>query len=555
VGVLGIPTMDWMLEELLDYAGTSWNWAAIYDLLADGCSLVGTFIGWMWTIASAPPGSEYHVSIVDRDEDGYVDDLLGGEDCEDTDEDIHPDATEICGDEIDNDCDGSGNDCGVWGEIDLSEYDTKLVADSCYDCAGYAFGVGDVNGDGIEDLLIGSPFDDDAGNSSGAVHVVHMPVSGYFDLDDSDAKIIGEDEGDNVGYSAASAGDVNGDGLDDILVGSSDAYIVGHRSGVAYFLYSPVLGTVSASSADAKLTGENAWDYAGHGLASAGDVNADGFGDVLISAPGEDNGVVYVFYGPDITGTGTLSMADASLLGAGSNDSAGKSVASAGDVDGDGIDDIIVGATGAGSGGAAYLVYSEPVGASSLAQADATFEGVNSGDSAGYAVASAGDVNDDGYDDVLVGAYFEDTGGERAGAAYLLHGPKYGTMSLADADSTFYGEQAYDYAGSSVSSAGDVNGDGYDDVLVGAPGDYYWCMDGGLIEGAAYVLLGPLSGEIELADADAKLIGEEIDDHAGWSVGSAGDLDGDGFDEVLVGARSYGNYSYGAVYLLYGGLM
>ena len=121
-----------------------------------------------------------------------------------------------------------------------------------------------------------------------------------------------------------------------------------------------------------------------------------------------------------------------------------------------------------------------------LSVADAKFIGEDANDQAGFSVASAGDVNGDGYDDLLVGALYDDDGGSQAGAAYLIFGPVTGDFDLSAADAKFIGEAASDYAGISVASAGDVNGDGYDDLLVGAYGD----DDGGTNAGAAYILYG-----------------------------------------------------------------
>jgi menaquinone-dependent protoporphyrinogen IX oxidase len=151
---------------------------------------------------------------------------------------------------------------------------------------------------------------------------------------------------------------------------------------------------------------------------------------------------------------------------------------------------------------------------------------------------------------VIIGTPYNSDGGSYAGKAYLLYGPLYGEIDLAYANASFIGENSHDYAGRSVSSAGDVNGDGYDDVIIGAP----YNSDGGGYAGKAYLLYGPLYGEIDLAYADASFIGENAYDYAGESVSQAGDVNRDGYDDVIIGApyNSDGGSYAGKAYLFYG---
>jgi len=320
------------------------------------------------------------------------------------------------------------------------------------------------------------------------------------------------------------------------------------------------LDATALSAAEAKLVGEAPDDYAGRSVSSAGDVNGDGFDDLLVGALGQDAGgfgagAAYLVYGP-VTGTVDLSAADAKLVGEAFDDVAGYSVSSAGDVNGDGFDDLLVGAdgqdAGGGDAGAAYLVLGPVTGTVDLSAADAKLVGETQYDWLGKPVSSAGDVNGDGFDDLLVGAAGQDEGGSDAGAAYVVFGPVTGTVDLSAADAKLVGEVADDWAGWSVSSAGDVNGDGFDDLVVGASGQ----DEGGQKAGAAYLVLGPVTGTVDLSAADAKLVGEASDDYVGSeSISSAGDVNGDGFDDLLVGAwgQDEGGDEAGAAYLVLGG--
>jgi hypothetical protein len=264
----------------------------------------------------------------------------------------------------------------------------------------------------------------------------------------------------------------------------------------------------SLSNADASFSGENADDWSGSSVASAGDVNGDGYDDFLIGAlwnaqGGFGAGQTYLMLGDASAPWGmgfSLSGADASFIGEDSFDNSGSSVASAGDVNGDGYDDFLIGAPGDEEGGApsagqTYLILGRQAADwgmdFDLVNADASFIGEASLDQSGRSVAGAGDVNDDGYDDFLIGALTNDAGGQEAGQTYLILGnasaPWGMDFDLANADASFIGEDSNDVSGSSVAAAGDVNGDGYDDFLIGAQGDE---EGGGESAGQTYLILG-----------------------------------------------------------------
>jgi hypothetical protein len=228
----------------------------------------------------------------------------------------------------------------------------------------------------------------------------------------------------------------------------------------------------------------------------------------------------------------------------------GSVLAVAPDVDGDGLDDVLVGDSAADT---AWLVYAGLPGDLDLALADAVFTAQSTGDQAGAAVAGAGDVDGDGHGDVLVGAPSRGAAGSTSGAAYLLTwtaGAGLPGGSLAGATSIFTGEDAADRAGTTVAGPGDVDGDGRDDLLVGAPYD----ETGGTTAGAAYLVYGAsaAAGTTSLSAADARFLGESAGDEAGAAVGGVGDLDGDGVADLAFGAPGTGSAA-GTVYFVLGG--
>ena len=225
--------------------------------------------------------------------------------------------------------------------------------------------------------------------------------------------------------------------------------------------------------------------------------------------------------------------ADIAMTGAASADRFGTSVGPAGDVNGDGFDDWIVGAYGndatGADAGAAYIYFGGP-GADAVA--DVVLTGVAVGDNFGFAVRTAGDVNHDGYDDVVVGARYGDGGTTNSGTAYVFFG---GPTMNATIDLTLAGELAGDYFGCSVGTAGDVNNDGYADVIVGA--SQALTAPSGTMVGKAYLYLGGASPN---AVADLMMSnGDHLGEYFGASVGTAGDMNGDGYDDVIIGALGH----------------
>jgi hypothetical protein len=383
-------------------------------------------------------------------------------------------------------------------------------------------GAGDVNGDGYADVIVGAP-GYASGLDKGRAYVYHGSAAPPSTT--QDWKVPGDNEHDYFGFVVTSAGDVNADGYADVLVGAP-AFVGSANQGKAYLF----LGSGDGLSTFPiwTKTGQYEGDRFGRALAAAGDVDGDGYGDVIVGAPGYPTGTatgrVYLYYGS----SSGLSGSDPWIAsGQAFGELFGDAVASGGDVDGDGYADLVVGAPGVSSGrGAAYVYQGSPTGPDSTPDWTATGE---EGEWFGEAIAGAGDVNGDGYGDLLVGAPRFDNGTLLdAGKTYLYAGSASGLETSASWSLASLSEE--ESWGASVASAGDVNGDGYGDLVIGAPGL-------GGVSGFAQVFHG---GPGWPAGTPSRAIaGEYTNDYFGASVSGAGDVNGDGYADVLVGAYGY----------------
>ncbi|MCB9759359.1 MAG: FG-GAP repeat protein [Alphaproteobacteria bacterium] len=500
---------------------------------------------------------------------GYVSD---NSDCDDAASTTNPGADEICADAADNDCDGTLDECAPEGTVSLSDGQGWWTGEAAQDYAGQVVaGGGDINGDGDLDLLVAAPGSDAGASNAGSVYIIHGPTTGSFSLADADYQIASLEDGANLGVGLAMVGDVNDDGYDDFVAGAPSYDLIDEissysgytDSGAAYLVYGPV----TADDLDLGVYDGGPWHGYGQGgdmrygtaVAGVGDQTGDGYADFAVGAPGDtdgsvDGGVVYVYHGP-LSGNDQWDYADASALlyGEADGDEAGSALGGGGDYNGDGTPDLVVGAHFTGTDrGTSYLVFGPLTADLDLASANARWLGDAANDAAGESVALGPDVNGDGYDDALIGAPFNDDSATDAGAAYLFFGPTTTATNLTAADVILTGEVAGDRAGWSVSGGGDMDQDGYDELLVGAWGN----DNGGTNAGAAYLFYGDTvsSGTWSLSSADAILEGAAERDRAGYSVAGVGDYDGDSYDDVFIGARNESSVDSqnGAAFLVLG---
>lgn len=378
----------------------------------------------------------------------------------------------------------------VSGELLLRGAPVCLGQADDYDFAGYAVAAGvDLDGDGVGELLVGGPGSDRGAASGGAAWLFHGPLpAGHTSVADAPVSFVGEAAADALGTAVAFAGDVDGDGAGDVLLGVPGSDL-GARDEGAVLLVSPSSGTLAtfvggggAAESPAKHAENVTGDGVGNAVCRAGDLDGDGIDDVVIAAPGwdggaEDGGAVAVFAGPIVAGTWGLADAGTLLLGDRAGAYLGGAVACGGDTDGDGHGELLVGADADG-GGRAWLWRAG-------ALADATsFVGESAGDQAGYAVAFVpapeGDV-------VAIGAPATDGAEVDAGVVALFRAPSRGAHTLSEADVLWIGEGAGDLAGTALVGLADLDGAGTPGLLVGAP----YNRDGAPIGGAAYGIPAP----------------------------------------------------------------
>jgi hypothetical protein len=414
-----------------------------------------------------------------------------------------------------------------------------------------------VDGDGFDDVLVGAPRYADGQTDEG---LVFLYAGGPAGPATSPAAVLQSDQRYAwFGIALGPAGDVNGDGYEDVIVGAPRYDGEERDEGAAFVYHGGPTGLITATAwlvhptdqADARF---------GAAVASAGDVNGDGYGDVIVTANGYDaeaanEGAAFVYYGgPDGLATDpawTVHPVDQDYA------NFGRSAASAGDLNGDGYSDVIVGApwydvdqTDEGRNwGMAFVYHGSATGLG--AEPDWSKVAERKKGRFGTSVSTAGDVDGDGYSDVIVGAYqyteVHNVTPWREGAAFVYHGGPDG-LDTGSGDWIVRSGQKEAKFALSVSTAGDVDGDGYADLVVGAP-NY---DDGEPQEGFAFVFHGSPDG-LDAAPAWS-VDGDQRGAAFGFAVSTAGDVNGDGYGDVIVGAPTYnsGGIDQGAAFIYLG---
>ena len=468
------------------------------------------------TDTDEPDSSETDTGPTDADADGYAGD--GGDDCDDTDPAIHPGAEEVCEDGVDNDCDGADMTCRLTGAYPLAAADTLIRGTTLSDQLGFDGVVqdhtgdghedvaltsfhtlfvfpgplppgewpdmatdiritgfsevwklagGDADGDGQADLAVGQPTFDE-----GSVWLFRGPFTSGMDLTDVGATIQGERLGGAAGIGIA-FGDVDGDTVDDLVIGDE----VGPRRGnddlgAAYVFLDAPRGPVPVTSADILLVGGTDLSQTGAVVRAGVDVSGDGVGDLLVGAPGfhtsrAEGGALYVC--TDLA-LGTTDVADCTgTLRGDTGDGVGGDLDFAGDLDGDGLADLVVGAGLPTYQGTVALLYSPIVDTVWLKDADAMFMGANDEDLGNGEVLGLGDVDGDGFDDVAFAGPREEHWAGGAGVVHVAYGPFAGVLSASDTGLVLYNEGGGNSLRSCNLGVGDPSGDGLLDLLVTGP--------------------------------------------------------------------------------------
>ncbi len=432
---------------------------------------------------------------------------------------------------------------------------------------GKTLATGDFNGDGFDDLAVGAPEQDYQHTDAGALFIYFGPVAANITADDANALYRGDAGGDMLGY-ALSSGDVNCDGLDDIVVSAPFNDEQNTNTGMVYILYGRTTGwsfNVSIDNyANASYMGLDHSDKVGISVAAEGDVNGDGYDDVVIGAPFVDSGdgdagKVYIFFGrrKGWNKQGLVIKANASYNGMERNDRCGHAADSGADMNGDGYDDILVSAprsdVGDENSGQVFVIFgrrSKWNTNKDITKANVTFTSSKANESIGVSLELVPSINGDIYDEIMIGSVGNLTD---PGTVYLFYGTYPAGWSknndINSAAHRFTGESNGDEIGRGLAGLGDLTGDGYGDIAIAAT------MPNASSGGRVYVFEGGDSiswgYNVDLGDALFTFNESTAGSYLGYSV-CGGDLDGDLIDDLIIGAPQEGiSGGKGEVHIFY----
>ena len=478
--------------------------------------------------------------------EGYVSETG---DCDDHDASVHPGAEEICGDLQDNDCDGGATACEIHGILSVNDADYTIVGYQEDQSFGKHVDMADLDDDGVLDFLFGTP---SGTTPESSVHLFMGPVTESESAASADYVLSPPPGWEEAQYGALVAGwGQEHGGTGDFIVGCPSSSVTYASEGSLFYYEGPLQADIDGSDYAALVVGESENQLVGW-FADLNDIDQDGHADLVVGSPFtsaayENTGSVHFYLGP-LDDTLLLSEADGIIEGETENAAVGLTVAIVGDVNGDGMPDTMAGGLGEN---VAYLSMGALEGTVSASQADHIFTIENSDAMVLVLVSGAGDTDHDGYADYMISTLFwDDFLHPMSGSVHLFLGPPSGDPSMADANFTIEDEEAFTVLGISTSTAGDVNADGFDDFLVGAP----YAHEAMGTAGAAFLFYGPQTGTGLVTDADATWYGDVGGDMTGIALAGAGDSDQDGFADFIIGASSVDSpyTSAGAAYIILG---
>ena len=481
--------------------------------------------GWLWYTDSDGDGYGDPESALESCTAPGTDFITEAGDCDDSSDAIHPDAEETCNDGIDNNCDGTAGDCApLSGELSVDQADVTITGTSSY--FGRWLSGADLDGSGVNALVtadiladsatgevyafsgLGDPSSLEAIDATGLITSVSGNAWGYYTVavDDLtgdgrsdvltmfeggtivvfDNALDGEQLSNTALYAieglsdvfdleagVLAAGDFTGDGAADLLVGDpeyTDSYTY---EGRAFMVKGPLTANLNLTDHITFHGGGNSNAQLGFQVMDGGDTSGDGGHEILLTARRDSSGgatyggTVFLLEGTNITGDTDVTDAETVLLGSESSGYFGQDAGAGGDLNGDGYDDVIIGAYGSGTGGQVYVFNGPLDGAYSDSAADTIIYSDDSNAYLGWRVAMAGDLNDDGIDDIAFTELLSSHAVSSGGAVGIALGPLSASYSIETADAVIVPTYSI-YLGHDIAGLGDVDGDGVDDLGVSA---------------------------------------------------------------------------------------